>query len=93
MEIKKKAETFGTAIEKKNESIPTIKEDLRGEMASKEFVRAETVRLESKIEHVESNLDAKIDRLELLIKMLIGLAIFGITLANPGFLSLMKAIF
>ena len=54
-------------------------------MASKEFVRAETVRLESKIEHVESNLDAKIDRLELLIKMLIGLAIFGITLANPGF--------
>jgi hypothetical protein len=95
---RKKAETFGEAIEKaiqaiekkaeeriidkKTESIAIVKEDLRDEMASKEFVRAEISRLEGKVE-----------KIELLIKVLIGLTIFGVTLANPGFVEIIKSIF
>ena len=102
---RKKAETFGEAIEKaiqsiekkaeekitdkKTEIIATVKEDIRGEMASKEFVRAEINGVKIAVSEVKS----EINEVKIMLKVLIGLALFGITLANPQFIQLMKAIF
>ena len=59
------------------------------EMASKEFVRAEIAEVRAEIAEVR----AEIVEVKTLLKVLIGLALFGLTLANPGFLTLMEKIF
>ncbi|WPM31184.1 hypothetical protein IAE16_04995 [Hydrogenobacter sp. T-2] len=45
--------------------------------------------LENKIDEIE----ARIDRLEVYLKVLIGLVLLGLTLLNPTFVDLIKSIF
>jgi hypothetical protein len=71
-------------------------DSLRTELASKEFVRAEVgvVRAELAEVRVEmTELRAEVRQNTLLLKVLIGIAVFGLTLANPAFVELIKKIF
>ena len=86
---REKAETFARAIEASIQSIEDQAEErigakkeavkaelyneLRGELATKEFVRAEN-----------NELRAEIRRNALLLKVLIGIAVFGLALFNPS---------
>jgi len=55
--------------------------ELRNELANKEFVRAEN-----------NELRTEIKQNALLLKVLIGIAIFGLTLFNPAFVRLVELI-
>ncbi len=99
-----KAEVFANAIEhaiqaideKADEKITAKKEslkselynDLRTELATKEFVRAEINQVHTEINQVR----AEIKQLGLLLKVLIGVAVFGLTLFNPAFVKLVELI-
>ncbi|MDP2903247.1 MAG: hypothetical protein Q8N96_09095 [Methylovulum sp.] len=99
-----RAEVFATAIEhaiqaideKADEKITAKKEslkselynDLRTELATKEFVRAEINQVRSEINQVRS----EIKQLGLLLKVLIGIAVFGLTLFNPAFVKLVELV-
>ena len=101
-----KAETFAKAIEDKaDERIAAKKEtlkselynELRAELATKEFVRAEInatrefVRAEISQVRVEiQELRAEIRHNALLLKVLIDIAVFGLTLFNPSFVKLVE---
>jgi len=101
-----KAEIFANAIEtsisaiqdKANEHIADIKDalkselynELRYELATKEFVRAEINGLRDEIHQEMSRLYAEMKQQGLLLKILIGLAIFGLTLFNPAFVKLVE---
>ena len=92
---REKAEIFAKAIEasiqaiedKADERIAAKKEtlkselynELRTELATKEFVRAEN-----------NELRAEIRQLALLVKILVGIAIFGLALFNPSFVKLVE---
>ena len=97
-----KAETFAKAIEesiraiegKADELIVARKEalkselynELRTELATKEFVRAEINALRAEI----NELRGEIRQNALLLKVLIGIAVFGLTLFNPSFVKLVE---
>ncbi|RME09411.1 MAG: hypothetical protein D6804_05900, partial [Aquificota bacterium] len=49
--------------------------------------------LTNRINKVESDLGRRIDRVELLLKVLIGLVVVGLTLLNPAFVELLKTVF
>ncbi|MCX8076462.1 MAG: hypothetical protein N3C57_05450, partial [Aquificaceae bacterium] len=49
--------------------------------------------LERRIDKVEADLGRRIDRIELLLKVLIGLVVVGLTLLNPAFVELIRLIF
>lgn len=98
---KKKSETFAEAIdeniivkiqEKKSELRADLYNDLRAELATKEFVRAELLEVKEEIQEEISGVKQELAQMQLLIKVLIGLMIFGFTLSNPTFLELVKAI-
>jgi hypothetical protein len=63
---------------------------LRAKLATKEFVRAEVNGLRDQIHQVMGNLYAEMKQQGLLLKILIGLAIFGLTLFNPAFVKLVE---
>jgi len=94
---KESAEKFANAIEKfleivQKESQKEIAEkkenlkaelynELRNELATKEFVRAEI-----------SEIRAEIKQNNLLLKVLIGISLFALTIFNPNFISLIEKI-
>ena len=59
-----------------------IKEELKKELVTK-----------AELQIVKLELEKKIDRLEVYLKVLIGLVILGLMLLNPAFLDLIKSIF
>jgi len=95
---KESAEKFVNAIEKFLEAIQkesqkeisekkeTLKaelyNELRSELATKEFVRAEI-----------NEVRAEIKQNNLLLKVLIGISIFALTIFNPNFVMLIEKIF
>lgn len=101
---KQKTEVFARAIEssiqaiddkavesiteKKHQLKAELYNDLRSELATKEFVRAEISEVRAEI----SDVRAEIKNMQTLMKVLIGLMVFGLTLANPGFIELIKSI-
>lgn len=56
--------------------------DLRNELATKEFVRAEINEVKAEIKHIA-----------FMMKVLVGCAIFGLTLFNPAFMKLIEVAF
>jgi hypothetical protein len=94
---KQKTEVFARAIESSiqaidDKAVESITEkklqlraelynDLRTELATKEFVRAEI-----------SEIRAEMKQMQILMKVLIGLMVFGLTFANPEFIELIKSI-
>ena len=68
--------------DKKENIRAEIYNDLRNELATKEFVRAEI-----------NEVRAEIKQNNLLLKVLIGISIFALTIFNPNFVSLIEKIF
>jgi hypothetical protein len=101
---REKAEVFAKAIEcsiqaienQADERITHKKEtlkselynELRAELATKEFVRAEINEVRAEISEVRADLKQH----SLLLKILIGIAVFGLTLFNPAFVKLVELI-
>ena len=101
---REKAEIFAKAIEgsiqaienQADERITHKKEalkselynELRTELATKEFVRAEISEVRAEIRVVREELKHN----ALLLKILIGIAIFGLTLFNPAFVKLVELV-
>jgi hypothetical protein len=94
---KQKTEVFARAIESSiqaidDKAVESITEkklqlraelynDLRTELATKEFVRAEI-----------SEVRSEMKQMQILMKVLIGLMVFGLTFANPAFIELIKSL-
>lgn len=68
-------------LEKKQQLKNELYDSLRSELATKEFVRAEI-----------SEVRAEQKNMQTLLKVIIGLMIFGLTLANPAFIELLKSL-
>ena len=101
---REKAEIFAKAIEgsiqaienQADERITHKKEalkselynELRTELATKEFVRAEISEVRAEIRVVREELKHN----ALLLKILIGIAVFGLTLFNPAFVKLVELV-
>ena len=60
--------------------------ELRNELATKEFVRAEINEVRAEINEVR----AEIKQNNLLLKILIGISMFALTIFNPNFVSLIE---
>ena len=69
-------------IEKKENIKAELYNELRNELATKEFVRAEI-----------NEVKAEIKQNNLLLKVLIGISIFALTIFNPNFINLIEKIF
>ena len=115
---REKAEVFAKAIEGSIQAIEnqaderithkkeTLKSELynelRAELATKEFVRAEIGEVRAEISGVRaeisdvraeiSDVRADLKQNSLLLKILIGIAVFGLTLFNPAFVKLVELI-
>ena len=106
-----KAEVFARAIEgsiqaieyRAEEHITHQKEslkselynELRAELATKEFVRAEINGLRAEISELRAEINGLRGELRqnaLLLKILIGIAVFGLTLFNPAFVRLVELV-
>ena len=101
---REKAEVFAKAIEGSIQAIEsqaderithkkeTLKSELynelRLELATREFVRAEISEVRTEISEVRS----EIKQNTLLLKILIGIAVFGLTLFNPAFVRLVELV-
>jgi hypothetical protein len=101
---REKAEVFAKAIEGSIQAIEnqadkrithkkeTLKSELynelRAELATKEFVRAEIGEVRAEI----SEVCAELKQNGLLLKILIGIAVFGLTLFNPAFVKLIELV-
>ena len=68
-------------IEKKESLKAELYNELRNELATKEFVRAEI-----------NEVRAEIRQNNLLLKVLIGISIFALTIFNPNFVALVEKI-
>ncbi|BAF70486.1 hypothetical protein [Nitratiruptor sp. SB155-2] len=69
--------------------------ELRNELATKEFVRAEINEVRAEINEVRAEINevrAEIRQNTLLLKVLIGISIFALTLFNPNFIALIEKI-
>ena len=75
-------------IEKKENLKAELYNELRNELATKEFVRAEINEVRAEINEVR----AEIKQNNLLLKILIGISIFALTIFNPNFVSLLEKI-
>lgn len=108
---KQKTEVFARAIESSiqaidDKAVESITEkklqlrvelynDLRSELATKEFVRAETSEVRAEISEVRAEISevrGEMKQMQILMKVLIGLMVFGLTFANPAFIELIKSI-
>ena len=101
---REKAEVFAKAIEGSIQAIEnqaderithkkeTLKSELynelRAELATKEFVRAEISEVRTEISEVRAELKHN----ALLLKILIGITVFGLTLFNPAFVKLVELV-
>ena len=84
-------------VDKKDSLKSELYNELRSELATKEFVRAEINGLRDEIHQDMGNLRTDVTQLRgeikqmaLQLKILIGLAIFGLTLFNPAFVKLVE---
>ena len=110
---REKAEVFAKAIEGSIQAIEnqaderithkkeTLKSELynelRAELATKEFVRAEIseVRAEISVGVVRAEIRevrSELKQTTLLLKILIGITVFGLTLFNPAFIKLVELV-
>ena len=83
-------------IEKKENIKAELYNELRNELATKEFVRAEINEIKVEISEVRSEINevrAEIKQNNLLLKVLIGISIFALTIFNPNFVNLIEKIF
>ena len=83
-------------IEKKENIKAELYNELRNELATKEFVRAEINEIKVEISEVRSEINevrAEIKQNNLLLKVLIGISIFALTIFNPSFVNLIEKIF
>ncbi|SMC09483.1 hypothetical protein [Nitratiruptor tergarcus] len=84
-------------IENKKENIKAeLYNELRNELATKEFVRAEINEVKAEINEVKveiNELRAEIRQNALLLKILIGISIFALTIFNPNFVTLIEKVF
>jgi len=62
--------------------------ELRAELATKEFVRAEICEVRVEIGEVRAELKQN----SFLLKVLIGITVFGLTLLNPAFVKLVELV-
>ena len=70
--------------------------ELRSELATKKFVRAEINEVRAEINEVKVEINevrAEIQKNSLLLKVLIGISIFALTIFNPNFITLIEKIF
>lgn len=74
---------------KQEQTKAKIYNDLRSELATKEFVRAEISDVRAEINDVRAEIKAN----NILLKVLIGLTIFGLTLFNPTFIKVVEKLF
>ena len=89
-------------IEKKENIKAELYNELRNELATKEFVRAEINEVKVEISEVRSEINevrskineirAEMKQNNLLLKVLIGIAIFALTIFNPSFVNLIEKI-
>ncbi|BCD60686.1 MULTISPECIES: hypothetical protein [unclassified Nitratiruptor] len=83
-------------ITQKKESLKAeLYNELRNELATKEFVRAEINEVRAEINEVRAEINevrAEIRQNTLLLKVLIGISIFALTLFNPNFIALIEKI-
>lgn len=108
---REKAEVFAKAIEgsiqaiedqadahiihKKDALKAELYNELRTELATKEFVRAEINGVRAEISDVRAEINVLRGELKqntLLLKILIGIAVFGLTLFNPAFVKLVELV-
>jgi chromosome segregation ATPase len=108
---REKAEVFAKAIEgsiqaiehqadehitQKKESLKAeLYNELRAELATKEFVRAEINGVRAEISEVRSEISgvrSELKQTTLLLKILIGIAVFGLTIFNPAFVKLVELV-
>ena len=73
-------------IDKKDSIKSELYNELRSELATKEFVRAEINELRSEFNNVRSEIKLN----ALLLKILMGIAVFGLSLFNPSFVKLVE---
>ena len=101
---REKAEVFAKAIESSIQAIESqaderithkkealkaeLYNELRTELATKEFVRAEINEVRAEL----SEIRAELKQNALLLKILIGIAVFGLTLFNPAFVKLVELV-
>ena len=115
---REKAEVFAKAIESSIQAIESqaderithkkealkaeLYNELRTELATKEFVRAEINGVRAEISEVRaeisqvraeiSEIRAELKQNALLLKILSGIAVFGLTLFNPAFVKLVELV-
>lgn len=85
-----KAELYKTELYKTE-----LYNDLRTELATKEFVRAEINGVRAEISDVRTEINVLRGELRqntLLLKILIGIAVFGLTLFNPAVVKLVELV-
>ena len=75
-------------IEKKENIKAELYNELRNELATKEFVRAEINEVKVEINEIK----AEIKQNNLLLKVLIGIVIFALTIFNPSFVNLIEKV-
>ena len=79
--------------EKKENLKAELYNELRNELATKEFVRAEINGVRAEINGVRAEINgvrAEIRQNNLLLKVLIGISLFALTIFNPNFISLIE---
>ena len=68
---------------------------MRAELATKEFVRAEISEVRAEISEVRADVSivrSELKQLALLLKILVGITVFGLTLFNPAFVKLVELV-
>jgi len=76
-------------VEKKEYIKAELYNELRNELATKEFVRAEINEVRTEINEVR----AEIKQNSLLLKILIAISLFALTIFNPNFVTIIEKIF
>ena len=83
-------------IEKKEIVKNEVYSKLKNELATKEFVRAETNEIKAEFEGLKAefhDLRGEVKEISLLLKVLIGISTFALTIFNPNFINLIEKIF
>jgi len=80
--------------EKKQEQVKVeLYKDLKGELATKEFVRAEIAETKTELKMEILEVKSEVKEIKSMLKILIALSIFGLTLLNPTFVKIIEKIF
>ena len=83
-------------VEKKEIIKNELYNELKNELATKEFVRAEINEVKAEFEGLKAefhDLRGEVKEISLLLKVLIGISTFALTIFNPNFINLIEKIF